>query len=101
LLFMVFFYFSFGRFKDAFSNFNNESYQELLFILFVIMAAVIALFSFLRNYSLIPVLGVLCCLYLMIEIPAKSWMVFFGWMALGLSIYRLYGYRHSRLSTKS
>jgi len=101
LLFMVFFYFSFGRFKDAFSNFNNESYQELLFILFVIMAAVITLFSFLRNYSLIPVLGVLCCLYLMIEIPAKSWMVFFGWMALGLSIYRLYGYRHSRLSTKS
>jgi len=101
LLFMVFFYFSFGRFKDAFSNFNNESYQELLFILFVIMAAIITLFSFLRNYSLIPVLGVLCCLYLMIEIPAKSWMVFFGWMALGLSIYRLYGYRHSRLSTKS
>ena len=101
LLFIVFFYFSFGRFKEAFSNFDNESYQEILFILFVIMAAVIALFSFLRNYSLIPVLGVLCCLYLMIEIPAKSWMVFFGWMALGLSVYRLYGYRHSRLSTNS
>jgi amino acid transporter len=100
-LFIVFMYFSFGRFRDAFSNLDHESYQEILFILFVIMAAVISLFSFLRNYSLIPVLGVLCCLYLMIEIPAKSWMVFFGWMALGLSIYRLYGYRHSRLSTNS
>ena len=58
----------------------------------------IAILSFLRNYSLIPVLGVLCCLYLMIEIPAKSWTVFFGWMAFGLLIYFLYGFRKSKLS---
>jgi len=99
-LYAVFLYFSMGRLNDAFSNLNNESYQEILFIVFVLAAGIIALFSFLKNYSLIPVLGVLCCLYLMIEIPAKSWMVFFGWMALGLTIYRLYGYRNSRLATK-
>ncbi len=98
-LFLVFVYFSNGRIRDAVSNVNNESYQEILFVLFILMAAVISYFTFLRNYSLIPVMGVLCCLYLMIEIPAKSWMVFFGWMALGLSVYRLYGYRHSRLAT--
>jgi APA family basic amino acid/polyamine antiporter len=101
VLFAVFLYFSLGRLTDAFSNLNNESYQEVLFIIFVLAAGIIALFSFLRNYSLIPVLGVLCCLYLMIEIPAKSWMVFFGWMALGLTVYRLYGYRHSRLAAKT
>ena len=99
-LFIIFLWFSAGRFRDAFTNFNDESYQEILFILFILIAAMIALFSFLRNYSLIPVLGVLCCLYLMIEIPAKSWMVFFGWMALGLTLYRFYGYRHSRLAKK-
>jgi len=37
-------------------------------------------------------------MYLMIEIPGKSWMVFFGWMALGLSIYLLYGRRKSKLA---
>ena len=99
LLFGLFLYFTFGRLKDAFSNIGTESYQEILFIIFILIATTISLFSFLRNYSLIPVLGVLFCLYLMIEIPAKSWIVFFGWMALGLAVYRLYGYRNSRLAS--
>jgi basic amino acid/polyamine antiporter, APA family len=44
------------------------------------------------------VMGVLCCAYLMIEIPAKSWMVFFGWMVIGLAIYFMYGYKKSKLA---
>jgi hypothetical protein len=37
-------------------------------------------------------------MYLMVEIPAKSWLVFFGWMAFGLSIYLLYGKNNSKLN---
>ena len=85
------------RLSDAFRNINAEGYQEILFIVFVLIAIIIAMLSFFRNYSLIPVLGVLCCLYLLIEIPAKSWKVFFEWMALGLAIYFLYGRRKSKL----
>ncbi len=88
-----------ARLSDACSNIHAEGYQEVLFLVFVIVAIIIAILSFLRNYSLIPVLGALCCLYLMIEIPAKSWMVFFGWMAFGLMIYFLYGYRKSKLAS--
>ncbi|WP_308199441.1 amino acid permease C-terminal domain-containing protein [Chitinophaga sedimenti] len=51
-----------------------------------------------RNLSVIPIMGMLCCLYLMIEIPVKSWFVFFGWMGFGLVIYFLYGFRNSRLA---
>ena len=87
------------RLTDACSNISAESHQEILFILFVIVAVIVAILSFIRNYSLIPVLGVLFCLYLMIEIPAKSWLVFFGWMALGLTIYLLYGRRKSKLAS--
>lgn len=87
-----------SRLSAAFANIGDEGYQEVLFIIFILLAVLIALLSFLRNYSLIPVLGVLCCLYLMIEIPAKSWLVFFAWMGLGLSIYFLYGYRKSKLA---
>jgi basic amino acid/polyamine antiporter, APA family len=86
------------RINDSFSNLQAESYQEILFIIFLLSAFVITVFTFLRNYSVIPVLGVLFCLYLMIEIPAKSWMVFFMWMGIGLSIYLLYGRRKSKLA---
>ncbi|ULQ57709.1 amino acid permease [Flavihumibacter rivuli] len=88
------------RVSSAIANISTEGYQEILFLLFVIGSILIAIFSFLRNYSLIPVLGMLCCLYLMIEIPAKSWIVFFVWMGLGLAFYFLYGYRKSKLARK-
>ena len=89
------------RLVDACYNIKAEDYQEVLLLMFTIAAMVIAVLSFLYNYSLIPVLGALCCMYLMIEIPPQSWRVFFGWMAIGLSIYFLYGYRKSRLAPES
>jgi hypothetical protein len=64
----------------------------------MILAGILAIFSYLRKYSLVPVLGVVCCLYLMVEIPANSWIVFFGWMGLGLMIYFLYGNKNSKLN---
>jgi amino acid transporter len=93
--------FMFARLKSAILHIDDESYQEILFIIFIVISGIITVLSFLRSYSLIPVLGVLCCLYLMIEIPAKSWLVFFAWMALGLSIYFIYGFRKSRLALKA
>ena len=96
LLFMILFR---ERLINALVNIQSESRQEVLFILFILAAITIASLSFVRKYSLIPILGVLCCLYLMIEIPAKSWMVFFGWMAIGLSIYLLYGKTKSKLAS--
>ncbi|WP_336514005.1 amino acid permease [Pollutibacter soli] len=98
-LYILFVFLMRERIMNDLSKIGSEGYQELLFILFIIIAGVFAILSFVRNYSLIPVLGVLCCMYLMIEIPAKSWLVFFGWMALGLAIYFLYGFRRSRLTT--
>jgi APA family basic amino acid/polyamine antiporter len=86
------------RIGNACINLKAESYQEILFLLFLVAAFIITVLTFIRNYSIIPVLGVLFCLYLMIEIPAKSWLVFFGWMSLGLSIYMLYGRRKSKLA---
>lgn len=79
-------------------NWNSEGYQEALFLVFLLLSGIMSIMSFVRSYSLIPVLGVLCCMYLMIEIPAKSWGVFFGWMGLGLVLYFAYGLKNSRLS---
>jgi cell shape-determining protein MreD len=82
------------------TNINHESHQEILFLVFIVLATVITIASFIKKLSLIPVLGMLCCLYLMIEIPARSWGVFFGWMAFGLVIYFSYGYWRSKLSAE-
>ena len=41
--------------------------------------------------------GVASCVWLMRGLPAITWWRFLGWLALGLVIYALYGYRHSRL----
>ena len=92
-------YFFYDRTIAAFENLGNEGYQEILFIIFMFLAGLLASFSFIRKYSLVPVLGVVCCLYLMVEIPANSWIVFFGWMGLGLLIYFLYGNKNSKLNT--
>jgi amino acid transporter len=88
------------RTEYALVHLSAESYQEILFLLFLVVAIIVAIMTFIRNYSVIPVLGVLFCLYLMIEIPAKSWMVFFIWMAVGLSIYLVYGRRRSKLAAR-
>jgi hypothetical protein len=34
----------------------------------------------------------------MVEIPAKSWLVFLGWMTVGLLIYFSYGNKNSKLN---
>ncbi len=93
--FTVLFY---QRLLDAFTNIGSESYQEVLFIVFVAILYVSAVFSFLRKLSFIPVAGALCCSYLMIEIPAVSWFWFFVWMGVGLIIYFIYGRAKSKLA---
>jgi APA family basic amino acid/polyamine antiporter len=48
---------------------------------------------------LIPILAVLASLYLMLNLPAATWLRFVIWMALGFIVYFLYSVRHSRLAT--
>ncbi|MCU0341286.1 MAG: amino acid permease [Spirosomaceae bacterium] len=53
--------------------------------------------SFVNNYSLLPVLGILTNLYLMTELGVSNWIMFLIWLAIGLVIYFGYGYRKSNL----
>ncbi|CAL9424227.1 putative amino acid permease YhdG [Streptomyces sp. enrichment culture] len=46
----------------------------------------------------IPVLSVCASLWLMINLPAETWVRFAIWMAAGFLVYFLYGRTHSRLA---
>ena len=45
----------------------------------------------------IPILSVLASLWLMLNLPAETWLRFGIWMVLGFLVYFLYGRSHSRL----
>lgn len=97
ILYAGFLYLFAGRIRDSFQNLSHDSLPEALFLVFTLLVTLLSLATVVRQYSLIPVLGVLFCAYLLIEIPAIAWEWFFVWMAIGLAIYFLYGYRKSRL----
>ena len=46
-----------------------------------------------------PIISILACFYLMIQLPAITWIRFGVWLAVGLVFYFLYGYKHSVLRT--
>ncbi|MET7621346.1 amino acid permease [Streptomyces sp. NPDC005408] len=50
-------------------------------------------------FPVTPILGFVFCGYLMYTMPGTTWMVFGGWMIVGLVFYFGYGMRRSRLAT--
>ncbi|MBG0817323.1 amino acid permease [Planomonospora sp. ID82291] len=54
--------------------------------------------SFRAPFSpLTPLLGAGFCVLLMLQLDGSTWIAFALWTAVGLAVYFLYGYRHSRL----
>ncbi|SNY48698.1 amino acid permease [Paractinoplanes atraurantiacus] len=49
---------------------------------------------------LLPLLGIAFAVYLMTDLPLDTWIRFIVWLAIGMVIYWLYGYRNSRLRTE-
>jgi APA family basic amino acid/polyamine antiporter len=49
----------------------------------------------------VPLLAVVCCGYLMFELPFVTWIRFVVWLAIGLVFYFMYGYSHSRLRRRA
>jgi amino acid transporter len=67
-------------------------------IIFYLFWIVIAAMTFVKNYSLIPVLGLLSCCYLLTGMGWTNWMMFSIWLVIGLVVYLLYGYKKSKLN---
>ncbi|WP_344828374.1 amino acid permease [Rurimicrobium arvi] len=66
--------------------------------LFYVCFAIACGLAFVRRYSLIPLLGVLSCLYLLSTLGVVNWVRFIVWLAIGMMIYLAYGRKNSKLA---
>jgi len=49
----------------------------------------------------LPLLGVVACIYLMLGLPWITWIRFGLWLVVGMVVYFSYGFRRSRLSARA
>lgn len=66
--------------------------------IFLIVLIGLAVWSWKENLSLIPLLGLVCCLYMMAELSVWNWLYFTCWLIIGLTIYFGFSYRNSNLN---
>ena len=84
--------------KDILRLFTSENaHENFPFFIFIILSAVLTVLAFIKNLSLIPVLGLLSCFYLMTELGYTNWIRFLAWLIIGLLIYFTYSYKNSVL----
>ena len=65
--------------------------------IFLLICVIISYYCVTKNLSLIPVLGLISCLYMMCELGISNWIGFGIWLIIGLIVYFLYGFKHSKL----
>jgi amino acid transporter len=66
--------------------------------IFVITLIGLAIWSYKENLSLIPLLGLVSCLYMMAELSVWNWIYFTVWLLLGLVIYFGFSRKNSKLN---
>lgn len=70
-------------------------------LIFWFIAVVLGVISYIKKYSMIPLMGLITCLYLLTGMTAINWLWFIGWLVIGLVIYFLYGHKKSKLVVES
>jgi len=99
IIFVVGIYFFHGDILRLFTSKN--AHENFPFFIFIILSAVLAVLAFIKNLSLIPVLGLLSCFYLMTELGYTNWIRFLAWLIIGLLIYFTYSYKNSILGKEN
>ena len=79
-------------------SFMDAATPNISLLIFWLSAIVLSIFSFIKKYSLIPLMGLITCMYLLTGMTKSNWAWFLGWLAIGLVIYLLYGYKKSKLA---
>lgn len=100
---LAFFYFWLPEFFKTLFDFKNPVDLEFRtsLIIYIIINLVLCVLAFVKNLSLIPLIGLSSCLYLLTGMSHENWKYFGIWFAIGLVIYFAYGYRKSKLRAEN
>ena len=86
-------------FTDILDFSEGKMATNLPMLVFLIVCVVMTVLSFLKNLSLIPLLGLVSCCYLLTGMAVSNWMWFGCWLVIGLVVYFMYGYKNSKLNS--
>lgn len=97
------FNFDFSANEDYISgkaSFMDLATPNISIIIFWVVCFILAIAAVIKKYSLIPLMGVTTCLYLLTGMTKSNWAWFLSWLAVGLVLYFIYGYKKSKLAVK-
>ena len=78
-----------------------QTFKSMIhYYVFLIIAIWVTVRAVIRQWSLIPVMGVLTNMYLISELGTTNWLRFIIWLVIGLGLYFTYGSRNSKLIKK-
>ena len=84
------------KYESGFSLFKHK----IPMWIFLIVLIGLTVWSNRQNLSLIPLLGLICCLYMMAELSVWNWIYFTVWLLIGLSIYFGFSRKNSKLNLR-
>ncbi|MGQ2984030.1 amino acid permease [Flavobacterium sp.] len=82
------------KYESGFQLFKHK----IPMYIFLITLVLLTIWAFRKNLSLIPLLGLICCLYMMAELSVWNWIYFSAWLLIGLTIYFGFSRRNSKLN---
>ena len=96
---LTFFYFWQPEFFHNLMDWKDpvEGEFRISMFFFLLLNLGLCVLAFVKNLSLIPLMGLSSCLYLLTGMTHNNWFWFAIWFAIGLVIYFSYGYRNSKL----
>ena len=82
------------KYESGFSLFKHK----IPMWIFIVTLLGLTVWSYKENLSLIPLLGLICCLYMMAELSVWNWIYFGVWLLIGLVIYFGFSQKNSKLN---
>lgn len=87
-------------FTSIFSFSADDLTNNITMFVFLIFCIIMAVIAFVKNLSLIPLLGLVSCCYLLTGMALSNWKWFGVWLLIGLVIYFAYSRRKSKLNSR-
>jgi len=85
-------------YPDYFKSLLEPKVDNIPMLVFFVLCIIMTVLSIIKNLSLIPVLGLVSCCYLLTGMAASNWLWFSVWLLIGLLVYFLYSRNSSKLA---